>query len=180
MKKNILIFGLIAGLIASSMLIAMTITCYTTNKFEGNMLLGYTFMLIAFSFVFVGVKNYRDQFNGGVISLGKAFKIGAIIALIASTVYVLVWLICYYLFMPDFMERFTANFVEELKAKGTSAVKIKEEMASMDFYKDMYKTPFGVILLTYMEILPVGLVISFVVALILRRNLPKFSANATT
>jgi len=170
MKKNILIFGLIAGLIASSMLIAMTITCYTTNKFEGNMLLGYTFMLIAFSFVYVGVKNYRDKFNGGLISLGKAFKIGAIIALIASTVYVLIWLICYYLFVPDFMDKFMAHFVEELKANGADAVKIKKEAEGMEFYKEMYKSPFGVILLTYMEILPVGLVISFIVALILRRK----------
>ncbi len=174
MKKNILIFGLIAGLIASSMLIAMTITCYNSGKFEGNMWLGYTFMLVAFSFIFVGVKNYRDQFNGGVITFGKAFKIGALIALIAGTVYVAIWLICYYFFVPDFMEKFTANFVEDLKAKGTSAVKIKEEVAAMDFYKDMYKTPFGVILLTYMEILPVGLIISVIAALILRRKFTKF------
>lgn len=170
MNKNILIFGSIAGLIASSMLIAMTITCYNSNKFEGNMLLGYTFMLIAFSFVFVGVKNYRDQINGGAISLGKAFKIGAIIALIASTLYVLIWLICYYMFIPDFMDKFTAHFLNELKAKGTSAVKIKEEMANMDFYREMYKTPFGVILLTYMEILPLGLIVSFITAIMLRRK----------
>jgi hypothetical protein len=170
MKKNILIFGLIAGMIASSMLIAMTITCYNTNKFEGNMLLGYTFMLIAFSFVFVGVKNYRDKFNGGLISLGKAFKIGAIIAFIAATTYVLVWLICYYLFIPDFMDKFTAHFLNELKANGADAAKIKEEVQGMQFYTEMYKTPFGVILLTYMEILPVGLVISFITALILRKK----------
>ncbi|RYG19872.1 MAG: DUF4199 domain-containing protein [Chitinophagaceae bacterium] len=170
MKKNILIFGLIAGMIASSMLIAMTITCYNTNKFEGNMLLGYTFMLIAFSFVFVGVKNYRDKFNGGLISLGKAFKIGAIIAFIAATTYVLVWLICYYLFIPDFMEKFTAHFLGELKANGADAAKIKKEAEGMEFYTQMYKSPFGVILLTYMEILPVGLVISFIAALILKRR----------
>jgi len=174
MKKNILIFGLIAGLIASSMLIAMTITCYTTNKFEGNMLLGYTFMLIAFSFVFVGVKNYRDKFNGGIISLGKAFKIGAIIVLIASTLYVLIWLVCYYVFVPDFMDKFIAHFVDELKAKGANAATIKAELSSMDFYKEMYKTPFGVILLTYMEILPVGLIVSFISALILKRSFTKF------
>lgn len=170
MKKNILIFGLIAGLIASSMLIAMTITCYNSNKFEGNMLLGYTFMLIAFSFVFVGVKNYRDQFSGGTISLGKAFKIGALIAFIAATVYVIVWLICYYLFLPDFMDKFIAHTLNDLKTKGTDAVKLKEQMSSMEFYKEMYKTPFGVILLTYMEILPLGLVISFIAALILKKK----------
>ncbi len=170
MKRNILIFGLIAGLIASSMLIAMTITCYTTNKFEGNMLLGYTFMLIAFSFVFVGIKNYRDKFNGGIISLGKAFKVGTLIVFIAATLYVLIWLVCYYVFVPDFMDKFIAHFVDELKAKGANAATIKKELLSMDFYKQMYKSPFGVILLTYMEILPVGLMVSFISALILKKK----------
>ncbi len=170
MKKNILIFGLISGLISSSMLIAMTVICYSSGKVEGNMLLGYTFMLIAFSFVFVGVKNYRDKFNGGLISLGKAFKIGLIITLIAATFYVIVWLICYYLFIPDFMDKFTELTINSFKAKTTDPVKLKEQIDGVEFYKNMYKTPFGVILLTYMEILPLGLVISLVTALILKKK----------
>lgn len=171
MKKNILIFGLISGLIASSMLIAMTLICYNSGKIEGNMLLGYTFMLIAFSFVFVGVKNYRDKFNNGVISLGKAFKIGLIITLIASTCYVTIWLICYYLFIPDFMEKFTELTINEVKAKTTDPAQLKEKIEGIHFYKEMYKSPFGVILLTYMEILPLGLVISFISSLILKRRI---------
>jgi flagellar biosynthesis protein FlhB len=172
MKKNILIFGLIAGLIASSMLIAMTVICYNSGKVEGNMLLGYTFMLVAFSFVFVGVKNYRDKFNDGVISLGKAFKIGLLITLIAATLYVVIWLICYYVFIPDFMEKFTALTINDLKAKTTDPVELKEQIEGIEFYKSMYGSPFGVILLTYMEILPVGLVISLITALILKRKGP--------
>jgi len=170
MKKNILIFGLIAGLIASSMLIAMTVTCYNSGKIEGNMLLGYTFMLVAFAFVFVGVKNYRDKFNHGIISLGKAFKIGLLMTAIASTFYVVVWLICYYLFIPDFMERFTALTINELKANTVDPVKLKEKMEGIEFYARMYKSPFGIILLTYMEILPVGLIISLITALILKKK----------
>ncbi|WP_413669992.1 hypothetical protein ACEN9X_08680 [Mucilaginibacter sp. Mucisp86] len=37
-------------------------------------------------------------------------------------------------------------------------------------YVNMYKSPFGVIVLTYMEILPVGLVIALIAALILKRK----------
>ncbi|SFG76565.1 DUF4199 domain-containing protein [Pedobacter insulae] len=170
MKKNILIFGLISGLIASSMLIAMTVICYNSGKVEGNMWLGYTFMLVAFSFVFVGVKNYRDKFSDGMISFGKAFKIGIIITGIAASFYVLVWLICYYLFIPDFMERFTELTINNLKAEHTDPVKLKEQIEGIEFYKGMYKTPFGVILLTYMEILPLGILISLITALILKRK----------
>lgn len=178
MKKNILIFGLISGLISSSMLIAMTVICYNSGKVEGNMWLGFTFMLIAFSFVFVGVKNYRDNFNGGVISVAKALKIGLIITLIAATFYVIVWLICYYLFIPDFMDKFTELTIRNLKEKTTDPVKLKEEIEGVEFYKEMYKTPFGVVLLTYMEILPLGLVISLIASLILRRKHKEEVASA--
>jgi len=106
MKKNTLIFGSIAGLIVSINMVIMAIKCYNNNinDFSGSMILGFTSMIIAFSFIFVGIKNYRDKFNNGIINFSKAFKIGALIALIASTLYVIVWLIVFYNFIPDFME----------------------------------------------------------------------------
>src|SRR5687767_1803822 len=109
MKKNILIFGLISGLIITAMMVGATVSCYNNPDFKGNEVIGYAGMLIAFAFIFVGIKNYRDKYNQGVISFGKAFKIGFYIALIASTLYVLAWLIEYYLFMPDFMDKYTAH-----------------------------------------------------------------------
>ncbi|RZJ15939.1 MAG: DUF4199 domain-containing protein, partial [Acinetobacter sp.] len=87
MKKNILIFGLISGLIVSG-LISITAICYSKQDFEGNMVLGFTVMILAFIFVFVGIKNYRDKFNNGNITFGKALQIGLSISFIASTMYV--------------------------------------------------------------------------------------------
>lgn len=162
-------FGLIGGLIASSMLIGMTVICYQSGKFEGNMLLGYAFMLAAFSMVFIGVKNYRDKIGDGTITFAKAFKVGISIVFVASTVYVLVWLICYYVFIPDFMEKYVNFYIEDLKSKGVTATQLKSEMDGMAFYKQMYSNPFGVILLTYLEIFPVGLIVCLITAAILRR-----------
>ncbi|MFA6276575.1 MAG: DUF4199 domain-containing protein [Pedobacter sp.] len=170
MKKNILIFGLISGLIVSS-LITITAICYTKKNFEGNMVLGFTVMILAFIFVFVGIKNYRDKFNNGYISFVKALQIGLSISFIASTMYVITWLIAYYNFMPDFMEVMTAQGIEKIRlSKELTSIEIKDKIAGLNSMKELYKSPIMVILLTYMEIFPVGIVVTLISAVILKRK----------
>jgi Protein of unknown function (DUF4199) len=170
MRKIVLVYGAISGIIVSLFLIFSVGYCYSTSNFQGNMWVGYASMLLAFSFTFVGIKNFRDKQNEGLISFGKAFKIGLYISLIASSFYVITWLIDYYLFIPDFMEKFGNQAIESAKANGESASEIGKKASEIDSYKEMYKTPIGVILLTYMEILPVGLVVSLISALILKKK----------
>lgn len=174
MKKNILICGLIAGAIVGVMLMVSVSMCYQKGNFEGNMWVGYASMLAAFSLIFVGIKNFRDKYNQGIVSFGQAFKIGLSITLIASTVYVVVWLIDYYLFIPDFMDRYAAYILESARSAGESLTEIEDKTKEMDSYKEMYKNPLMVILMTYMEIVPVGLVVSIISALILKRKTVAF------
>lgn len=170
MKKTIWINGLIAGLITTAMMVFSSLYCYNNPNFKGSMVLGYLGMLLAFSFVFVGIKSYRDKFNSGVITFGQAFKIGLLITLIASTCYVAVWLIEYYFFIPDFMDKYSAHVIKEVTESGATAAKIKAEVANMETYKEWYKNPLMVILMTYAEIFPIGLILSLIAALILKRG----------
>ncbi len=170
MKKNVLVFGLISGFIISAMMVISIAICYARQNFEGNMVLGYAAMLLAFSLIFIGVRNFRNKYNNGVISFGKAFKIGLYIALIASTMYVLVWLVDYYLFIPDFMDKYTAHVLRQAQSEGASAQEMQQKTAEMAKYKEMYKSPLGVILFTYLEILPIGLIVALISALILKRK----------
>lgn len=170
MKKIILICGLIAGFILTATMIISTALCYANENFESNMALGYASMVLAFSLIFVGIKNYRDNYNDHMISFGKAFKIGLYISLIASTMYVLVWLVDYYVFIPDFMDKYTAHVLKEAKTAGASAAELATKADEMNGYKEMYKNPLMVVLLTYSEVLPIGLVISLICAFLLKRT----------
>lgn len=170
MQRIVLIFGLIAGLIVSTFMVCSISYCYSTNNFDGSLVVGYAAMLLAFSMVFVGIKNYRDKYNNGSISFGKAFKVGLYISLVASTIYVLVWLVDYYVFVPDFMEKYTTHVIDEARKSGASAAEIQEQIKTMEESSKFYETPIGVILLTYMEILPVGLIVTLISALILKRK----------
>jgi hypothetical protein len=176
MQKNIIIYGLIAGIIVSiSMLFSINYISHVEGKVDYNtsLLIGYASMLIAFSLVYVGIYNYRDKYNGGVISFGKAFKIGIVIVLIASTIYVVAWLIDYFFFIPDFMEKFSAQELDELKASGASQIEIDKETIKMANMVKMYKNPLFNAMMTYAEILPVGLIVTLISSLILKRKAAK-------
>src|SRR5678816_4861629 len=175
MKKNILVYGLISGLVVSvTMLLSMNYLSHCEGKvkvdYNTSMLIGYASMLIAFSLVFVGIRNYRNKYNGGVISFGKAFKLGLFMVLIASTIYVVAWLIDYFFFIPDFMEKYSAQELDKLKASGASQIEIDTETIKMENMVKMYKNPFFNALMTYVEILPVGLVVMLISSLILKRK----------
>jgi len=137
---------------------------------KSNDVLGYAAMVAAFSFIFIGIRNYRNRYNGGVITFGKAFKTGLYITLTASTIYVAVWLVDYYLFIPDFLDKYVPHVLKELKAGGATEPELAEKATEMADFKEMYKNPLFVVLITYMEVFPVGLIISLISALILKRK----------
>ncbi len=116
MKKIILVCGLIAGLIVTSVMLVSMTMCGQDIDYENGMIYGLGSMILAFSLIFVGIKNYRDKYNNGIVSFGKAFKIGLYISLIASTMYVITWAIDYHFFIPDFMDKYAALSLQKLKA----------------------------------------------------------------
>jgi hypothetical protein len=173
MRKNIIIYGLISGLLVSIfMLVSMNYFSHCEGKVDygTSMLIGYASMLIAFSLVYVGVRNYRDKYNNGFISFGKAFQIGFFIVLIASTMYVIAWMIDFFFFMPDFMDKYSAQMLADLKATGKSAAEIEMKTKEMADMAVMYKKPYFTALFTYIEILPVGLIVSLISGLLLKKK----------
>jgi len=175
MKKIILTCGLIGGLISVAWCIFSEQVFSFSMSMDARLYLGYATMLIGFSLIFVAIKNYRDNYNNGVITFGKALKIGLLITLVASTVYVVIWMIDFKFFIPDFFDKYKSLMLADLKAKGASAAAIQKQLADMDGYQQMYKNPIFVALLTYSEIVPVGIVVSLIAALILKRK-----SNPTT
>ena len=170
MKKNILIYGIIGGIVVSVLMLFSVNYLSSLVDYDTSLVIGYASMLIAFSLVFVGIRNYRDKYNGGVITFGKAFKIGIMIVLIASTLYVVAWLIDYYFFIPDYMEKYSAHTLDELKANGASQREIDEQTKEIANTITMLKNPFFNAMIAYSEILPVGLVVTLISSLILKRK----------
>jgi pheromone shutdown protein TraB len=164
MKNTILKNGIFGGAIMSTIMMSMTLYMKANPGYEPSMVLGFGGMLLAFVFVIIGIKQEREASNGS-ISFGKAFKTGLLISLVISVLYVVVWLIVYYNFFPDFMERYS-----EMELKKTKPEDLVAKTAEMNQMKEWYKNPMMVIMLTFMEILPLGIFVSLFGALILKKK----------
>ncbi|WP_290842756.1 DUF4199 domain-containing protein [Flavobacterium sp.] len=171
MTKTVLKFGSISGAIVAFMLIAMALIGMEKVMFgPWGMVIGFGSMLIAFAFIFVGIKHYRDKVSNGRITFAKALQVGLLIAFIASTFYVVTWLVEYYVFIPDFFEKYAAASLENAKASGKSPAEIAEVISELDKSREIYETPIGVVLFTYFEILPLGIIVSIIAALVMMRK----------
>jgi hypothetical protein len=170
MKKNVIVFGLIVGALLTGMMLYSASQCYNNPEFRSNDVLGYAAILASLSLIFVAIKNYRDKYQGGFITFGQAFKVGAYVSLIASTMYLLVWLFDFYLFLPDFAERYADHCMFEARLEGASSDELTKKATEMEQFKEMYKNPLFVIISTLAEVLPLGLLVSLISALFLKRK----------
>ncbi len=171
MKKIVLVYGVIAGLIVGAMFfITMPLYDNGTLNFDNGMWVGYTSMVIALSLIFFAVKSYRDSFARGVITFGKALKIGLLITVVASVIYALSWEVAYRTVSKGFTEKMKEYYVANLHKEITDPEKLEAELVKQNELWEMYKNPVIRFGMTLMEILPVGIVISLISAGLLRKK----------
>jgi len=167
MQKTVLKFGLISGAIIS---ILMSATVPFADKLGHSLLLGYTTMVLSFMMVFFGIRSYRDNVGNGQISFGRAFAVGISITLISCICYVFTWEIIYFNFMPDFMDKYAAHMIDQMKNSGASAAVIQAKAQEFEKLKVMYKNPIINSLMTFIEPFPVGLIITLISAATLKKK----------
>ncbi len=170
MKKYILTYGVISGLVIIGSIVFSLVLSNAGENMPALEWLGYLIMIVAFSVIFVGIKRYRDQELGGVIKFGTAFKLGFGITLVASIIYVIVWEINLAATDYAFIDEYVASMIESKEADGVSAVELEELTAEMDKLKVQYNQPLYRLMITFSEIFPVGLLISVIAAGLLRNS----------
>jgi hypothetical protein len=169
MKKTVLTFGLIAGAILSVMMLA-TIPFIDRIGFDKGEIIGYTTMILSFLMVFFGIRSYRENVGNGYISFGRALSVGLLITAIASVCYVVTWEVVYFKLLPDFAEKYTNYALEEIRASGASQQLIDAKRLEMKAFVEMYNNPLFNAAITFLEPLPVGLILTLISAAILRKK----------
>ena len=173
MKKIVLTFGLISGVIIAALMWLMLamMKAGVANSDHGDYALiwGYATMIIALSLVFFGIKSYRDN-NGGRITFFKGLQVGILISLISAVCYGISWEAYYRTSGADFMRQYSASYIDKMRAKGASDAEIADTQKQMDQFAELYKNFFVRFGMTLMEILPVGIVVTLISAALLRKS----------
>jgi hypothetical protein len=179
MKRIVLIFGLISGVISSAMMF-ITLTFVNSATHHNGYVIGYTSIVLSLLLVFFGIRSYRENAGGGSITFGRGFSIGILITVISCVFYVVSWEIIYFKIMPDFADKYAAQEIATMKEKGASTAEIAETQKKMVAMKAMLDNPATNAAMTFIEPFPVGLIMTLISAAILRKRpaTPPIAATA--
>ncbi len=177
MKRVVLTFGLIAGLMIS---VLMGGSLLLADKIGSghSMAIGYTIMVASFLLVYFGIRSYRDNTLDGRISFGRAFTCGILITLVTTVCYVAMWEILYFNFMPHFMDSYFAAQIHKVQAAGLDPATTAAQVSAIQQSQQAYQNPLINMAYTFIEPLPVGLIITLVSAAVLRRKVEQEPAGA--
>jgi hypothetical protein len=162
MLRTILTYGLIGGLIAGGIL-SIIVTNFEGATGQYGMAIGYLVMLIGLSAIFLAIKRQRDTAGGGVIGFFPALGMGLAISLVAGIVYALCWDVALHIIGIDaFIDKFAGAMTD-----GKSGAELAKAQADMASFRTAYHNPLFRLPMTFVEIFPVGVIVSVVSAALL-------------
>ena len=168
MLPAILKYGLIAGVVVGVALLGVSLAYGGQPPPDWGMAAGFASMLLALSAVFFAIRHHRDSAGGGVIRFWPAFGLGLGVSLVASLVYVLAWELSMVLVETDMAAVFAGQMIARAEAKGLAGEALAAAVRQAREFETMYRNPLLRMPMTFVEIFPVGVLVSLVSALVLR------------
>jgi hypothetical protein len=177
MKKTVLTFGLLAGAFLSAVML-VTIPFHDAIGWDRSMLVGYTTMVLAFLLIFFGVRAYRDKVGGGTVRFGRGLAVGVLIGAVASLCYVATWEMLYFTVASDYMVKYQEHMLDKARANGETDDAIAQKKEEMEKFATLYKNPAINAGMTFLEPMPVALIVALVSAGVLSRRRKVAEAQA--
>lgn len=170
MTAFIVRYGIIGGVIVTIAVLWNWLVLTPGKEPVTGMVFGYLVMLVALTAVFLGIKAYRDKALGGAIRFMPAFALGLGISAVASLFYVVSWEICMAYSSYDFIAHYQTMMLDAAKAEGATPAQLQQKMAEAESFATMYRNPVIRMCFTFIEMFPVGILISLISAAVLRNS----------
>ncbi|AOW20965.1 DUF4199 domain-containing protein [Urechidicola croceus] len=168
MKQSILKFGGYGALTGGIIFMG---SHFFSGKIDMGLLeiFGYISIFASLSFVFFGIKHFRDQFNNGTITFGKAIIIGLAISAIVGITIGILDIIYVTIINPNFANEYVQYTLDGMK-KTLSPEVFEIQKAQLLEEMKAYDNPAFAGLFMFGIIFAIGMIISIISALILQRK----------
>src|SRR5262245_43576283 len=156
MKKTVLTYGLISGVIGAVLMLVNVPFMDGGNK---ALIVGYAGIVLSALLIFFGVRSYRENVANGKISFGRRLAVAILIALIYSACYVAAWEVVYFS-NPGVADHIFDKQIADMKAKGAP----QAEIVQVESFKKLYGNPLVNVAFTFIEPFPVGVLMTLISA----------------
>ena len=170
MKSTVLRYGIFSAIaICGLFIVGWFFGKQADIDYSTQEIIGYTSMILSLSFVFFGIKHFRDKVNSGKVSFGKAVLIGLLISLIAGLAFGLIDVIYIEYINPNFAVEYYDYQTAELKAT-LSGAELDTALTQMESQKEMFMSTTMNFIIMSLTVFVIGFIISLLSALILQRK----------
>jgi hypothetical protein len=169
MKATILRYGFYAAI---SLIIFSFLTWLILGSdynYELQEVFGYAGMIVALSFVYFGIRHYRNNVNNGHLSFRQGMNLGLMISLIPAIAFGLFDILYVTVLNPGFLDRYYLHIQEEMK-RSLSAVEYQAKVREMESEKAMFENPAIQFLVMTLTVFLIGIIVTVISTLILRRK----------
>ena len=175
MTRIVVFYGAIGALIVGAFMVASMLAWPLDSQsgegMQGGVLVGYLTQIVALTTVFIGIKTFRDKERGGVIKFLPAFLVGLGISAIASLGWVIAWEIVLSVTKLDFGKMMVEMTTQQATANGLTGAELEQKVAEAEEFGKLYMAnPLVRVPVTFVEMFPVGAIISLISALLLRNS----------
>lgn len=152
-----------------ALLFAFDMIIFSDPDQSGREIYGYLSILVALSFIFFGVRAYRNLECEGKITFFKGFGVGLLIALLPSILFG-AYNVVYMLYIePDFAEAYYQSAVAQMHIDYSGA-ELATQLAEMEANKELFMSPVFNFFLMAITVFLIGIVVSVISAIALRKK----------
>lgn len=169
MSQTVFRYGLYSALVILGLASIHMFLLSKTLDFDTQEVIGYLTILLSMIFVFFGIRHYRDHVNNGSLTFGEGMKTGVLIVLIPAVFFGLFDLLYTEVIHPEWKNEYYSHYVEEIK-RSVPADQQASKIKALEKQKEMFDSPVIEFLLMAGTVFVVGLIVTIISTLALRRN----------
>jgi hypothetical protein len=168
MKQTIFRYGLYGVLVILASAIIQYII-FPKCSFETQEVIGYLTIFLSMIFVFLGIRQYRNKINNGLLSFGQGLKIGTLIVLIPAVFFGLFDIFYAKVLNPNWQTDYLAYYTEKIR-KTTPPEKLQPALDKMNSQMEMFNSPVMQFILMFLTVFIIGFIVTIISSLALMKK----------